>query len=1003
MAVTFSYSVCTAGGLYHNQQVYHTRSLENNREWACQYIFSMDEDALSGLSPAADRQTQARALQYFEQLKSVDDGWKMCAESFMNPHYNSNDHVRFFCLQVVEHFLKERYANANMEEQQMIRNMIGQYLQLQGSSAVTDRSFIRNKMGQVISLAFIVDYPHRWPSFFSDLSQALTPSPNLVDIYLRIFLAIDSEVVDRDIVHTSQEIQRNTLIKDTMRDQCIPQLVDTWYQIMTTYQSTNPEVCCMCLEVVGKYVSWIDINLIANDKVVAALLRFMSQPLLRESACDCILDIINKGMDSIAKTKLVESFTSVLESQGILNPPEDEEGDFMAKLSKLINGIGVNLILSWQKLSKSGDTEATEIALQALENKVPLMFRFLGDEDDDVSSGVTQFSQDYIALLKQMKPISQKQCQNMEGLLYTVIKKMKYDESYNFDHEGEDEAMFQEYRKQLKTTFTNLAALDSDLVLLTVHTYVTQTLPHWEKRDVCDIEVAIFLLYTLGEALPASQGQHFSGETNKVTALQEMMRLLVTSRVSCQGHTAVVLQFFETVVRYDKFFNCEPQHIPDIVMAFTDERGFRHQSSQVRSRTSYLFSRFVKSLRSHMQPFLEDILKRIQGLLVINTPDNGYQQLMSGEDQLFLYETAGSLIVNSTLPPEKKQELMKQLLSPIATKFEGLLAKFVAETDERRKLAYAHSINMSTALASRVSKGFSNSQTMQLCGCVDTFTDLLRIFLQALNAPTHRQQIQTGVRQYLHRMVVCMEKEILPFVPIVMENLLKKPDAKELHDFIPLMNQLIMKFKRDIGPFLQKVFMPLVQAIYHALTTPADALDQETAEERKMLRRSYFLFLSTLVSNNSVDVLGNQDMQNLHDVLVTIVQGAVDLPDPQSQKMCFSILRKLVDCWGGQDTSIPGFLEFIYDSILPACFMAPFKPTFDLNDGQSSLALGECALCLKTILEKRGEECVNYLQREYLPKLQMSPTQTQEFCQALHSESKLFRAFFKSFFLKAKS
>lgn len=28
---------------------------------------------------------------------------------------------------------------------------------------------------------------------------------------------------------------------------------------------------------------------------------------------------------------------------------QEEEGDYMAKLSKLINGIGVNLIISWQK------------------------------------------------------------------------------------------------------------------------------------------------------------------------------------------------------------------------------------------------------------------------------------------------------------------------------------------------------------------------------------------------------------------------------------------------------------------------------------------------------------------------------------------------------------------------------------------------------------------------------------------------------------------------------
>lgn len=45
-------------------------------------------------------------------------------------------------------------------------------------------------------------------------------------------------------------------------------------------------------------------------------------PLIRESACDCIHDIINKGMEPVAKTKLIESFTSILQNRGIFNPQE---------------------------------------------------------------------------------------------------------------------------------------------------------------------------------------------------------------------------------------------------------------------------------------------------------------------------------------------------------------------------------------------------------------------------------------------------------------------------------------------------------------------------------------------------------------------------------------------------------------------------------------------------------------------------------------------------------
>lgn len=56
-----------------------------------------------------------------------------------------------------------------------------------------------------------------------------------------------------------------------MREQCIPHLVESWFQILQTYQLSHPELTCQCLEVVGAYVSWIDLNLIANDRSVAAI------------------------------------------------------------------------------------------------------------------------------------------------------------------------------------------------------------------------------------------------------------------------------------------------------------------------------------------------------------------------------------------------------------------------------------------------------------------------------------------------------------------------------------------------------------------------------------------------------------------------------------------------------------------------------------------------------------------------------------------------------------
>ena len=75
-----------------------------------------------------------------------------------------------------------------------------------------EKNFIRNKAAQLFSLLFVYDFPHRWPLFFNDLLQFMTLGPPAVDACLRILMAIDTEVVDREIVHTPQVSDSGMLV-----------------------------------------------------------------------------------------------------------------------------------------------------------------------------------------------------------------------------------------------------------------------------------------------------------------------------------------------------------------------------------------------------------------------------------------------------------------------------------------------------------------------------------------------------------------------------------------------------------------------------------------------------------------------------------------------------------------------------------------------------------------------------------------------------------------------
>ena len=81
-------------------------------------------------------------------------------------------------------------------------------------------------------------------------------------------------------------------------------------------------------------------------------------------------------------------------------------------------------------------------------------------------------------------------------------------------------------------------------------------------------------------------------------------------------------------------------------------------------------------------------------------------------------------------------------------------------------------------------------------GCISYIAlQALPIFLQALTTQYHRDIIHAGVRQYLHRMIICLGEELLPYLPLAVTHLLKDCEVRDIQEFIPLINQLIARFK----------------------------------------------------------------------------------------------------------------------------------------------------------------------------------------------------------------
>jgi len=100
-------------------------------------------------------------------------------------------------------------------------------------------------------------------------------------------------------------------VKDAMRlDGSVAQLVEVWHQLLVGYrggQLPEPALATQCLEVIAKYVVWIDLGFVANERFVTLFYQFLADPHTRKESVACLAALVEKGMSHDAKLDLVKS------------------------------------------------------------------------------------------------------------------------------------------------------------------------------------------------------------------------------------------------------------------------------------------------------------------------------------------------------------------------------------------------------------------------------------------------------------------------------------------------------------------------------------------------------------------------------------------------------------------------------------------------------------------------------------------------------------------------
>ncbi|KAI0955836.1 pre-tRNA nuclear export protein [Taiwanofungus camphoratus] len=806
----------------------------------------------------------------------------------------------------------------------------------------------------------------------------------------------------------------------------------------------------------ASYVGWIDINLTVTPTTVPLLFNLLSDSSLaiRLATCAALLRIVAKGLkEPVDKLQLIKvlSLGQVLDaleaktrSEQLARGSDTDEGEesYREALGRLLNVLGLELC---KLIDECTNEEVCSEASQLLDQVLPVMLRFMSDEYDDTCSTVFPLLQSILSSYKRIRktssePLDGSKRSFLTSLLNVILEKLKWDEGSDpGDMDEDDRAAFEELRKDLRTFMDAALVIDQSLVTDSLRTLALRTFEAYQNGAAIkwnDAELAVYLVYSFGEINKSGSkgraafchapavGKDKRRETDysdyPLTSHGEMLYALVQSGISAYPHKTVVLQFFETAARYGDFFKIRKECIVPTLQAMMDSRGLHNPELSLRSRVFYLFHRFIKEDRNDIPPELAvSLLEGMRDLLVINVEipelENPEQQDILTEavsnpgifdSQLYLFETAGTLVSLLFKIPDQASVLLLSVVNPLLEQLSASLQSVKSREDVLPILKVHHII---MALGN-VAKGFPDYPSPVPEGyalpALDVFNEVAQAILVSLEAINVFKVVRDATRFAFARILATTGPNVTHLIPPLMANLLAHFEPSELIDFMNFIGLLIHKLQGDMFDVLDQLIGPLSAHINNLLLQPVTGTDDEVTHVDT--KRAYLALLNNVMSSKLHGIFTSErNKGQLEGLLASMQRLTEDLSDPSSQKAAFTFFGRCVIVWAqpvanrNSETSsqgLPGFDRFLYERLVPTAFAILSSPQFNIKDGQMLVVLHEICNFLQTVSKTRGQETFDYFVTIFLPAQNWPPGASLEFASKLRDlDSKAFRKYFADF------
>jgi len=379
-------------------------------------LFSFDQTG--GIAP----ELRAQAQSMLQSAARSPDVWQLCISRLENSNYAE---VKFWCLQTMHAMVCGPTYPALPPS---VRDQIKRVLVSTGGGPASSAlpSFLRNKVAQTIVAIAAQEYPDEWPTFFQDLLGTLGQGVEAVDLFCRILVAVDEDIISLDVPRSADEAKQSMHFKDSMRERSLPDIALAWCQLVAAYRDSSPETTTAILEAVQRYVHWIDISLVANDAFMPLVFAVLNSPHdePRSAAAGVLTEIVGKRMEAESKLTLIQTLgvVPVCAQWATTGLPGEQDGehDLAVKFSKLLAALATEVLEAWKKVENSvlsmtavgldvgGEAvaeanAACSAAGQLLDALFPAVLTALRTGDDEIAAAVSPFLLSYIGRVRMLQ------------------------------------------------------------------------------------------------------------------------------------------------------------------------------------------------------------------------------------------------------------------------------------------------------------------------------------------------------------------------------------------------------------------------------------------------------------------------------------------------------------------------------------------------------------------------------------------------------------------------